>query len=225
MDIQTDQLIFEALGKTGVVYSGASEETAEETIISPEGKYIVTWDPLDGSSIIDSNGAIGSIFGIWPKGNLMEMFGRDQVGALLSVYGSRTHCIFYNNIKDRVDELTLMKNEEGAKHWVVTHEDMQIRESGRYFSPGNTKAIKHSPGYKKAIEYWAKSNYQIRYSGGMAPDCYHIFAKREGVFSSISAMPHVPPKLRFLYEVAPISFLIEKAGGKSSDGYKSILDV
>ena len=124
-----------------------------------------------------------------------------------------------------MDELTLMKNEEGKKHWVITHQDMNIRESGRYFSPGNTKAIKHSEGYKKAIEYWSKSNYQIRYSGGMAPDCYHIFAKREGVFSSISAMPHVPPKLRFLYEVAPISFLVEKAGGKSSDGYKSIMDV
>jgi sedoheptulose-bisphosphatase len=108
MDIQTDQLIFEALGKSGVVYSGASEETAEETVISEGGKYVVTWDPLDGSSIIDSNGAIGSIFGIWPKGNLMEMHGRDQVGALLSVYGSRTNCVYYNDVKDRVDEMTLL---------------------------------------------------------------------------------------------------------------------
>jgi len=108
---------------------------------------------------------------------------------------------------------------------VITHEDMQIRESGRFFSPGNTKAIKFHEGYRNAIEYWAKSNYQIRYSGGMAPDCYHIFAKREGVFSSISFMPQVPPKLRFLYEVAPISYLIEKAGGKSSDGFKSIMEV
>lgn len=59
----------------------------------------------------------------------------------------------------------------------------------------------------------------------MAPDCYHIFVKREGVFSSVSAEPKVTPKLRLLYECAPISFLIEKAGGLSSDGVKSVLDI
>jgi len=59
----------------------------------------------------------------------------------------------------------------------------------------------------------------------MAPDCYHIFVKQEGVFSSISAEPKVTPKLRLLYECAPISFLIEKAGGLSSDGERSVLDI
>jgi len=59
----------------------------------------------------------------------------------------------------------------------------------------------------------------------MAPDCYHIFKKGEGVFSSVSAEPKVTPKLRLLYECAPISFLCEKAGGHSSDGEKSVLDI
>lgn len=59
----------------------------------------------------------------------------------------------------------------------------------------------------------------------MAPDCYHIFVKNEGIFSSVSAEPKVTPKLRLLYECAPISFLIEKAGGWSSDGTKSVLDI
>ena len=70
------------------MYSGASEETAEETLICPEtGEFYVTWDPLDGSSIVDSNGAIGSIFGIWPRTEtgLLGMRGGDQIGALLCV--------------------------------------------------------------------------------------------------------------------------------------------
>ena len=59
----------------------------------------------------------------------------------------------------------------------------------------------------------------------MAPDCFHVFMKGEGIFSSVSFPGKVKPKLRFLYEVAPIAFLSEKAGGASSDGYKSILDI
>lgn len=59
----------------------------------------------------------------------------------------------------------------------------------------------------------------------MAPDCYHIFIKGEGVFSSISAPPKVESKLRYLYEVAPVAFLVEKAGGLSSNGEMSVLDI
>jgi sedoheptulose-bisphosphatase len=59
----------------------------------------------------------------------------------------------------------------------------------------------------------------------MAPDCYHVFKKKEGVFSSVSGEPKITPKLRLLYECAPISFLIEKAGGLSSNGEKSVLDI
>jgi sedoheptulose-bisphosphatase len=146
------------------------------------------------------------------------MHGRDQVGALLSVYGSRTNALYFNANTGKVDELTLMMEGDNQK-WIPTAKDIQIRESGRYFSPGNTKSIAYNKGYKQCIEYWATSNYQIRYSGGMAPDCYHIFAKREGIFSSISAPPKIGSKLRFLYECAPIAFLVEKAGGKSSDGF------
>lgn len=70
MDVQTDSLIFEALRDTGVVYAALSEERAYVTHLNQDGKYIVTFDPLDGSSIIDTNFTIGSIFAIWPKGEL-----------------------------------------------------------------------------------------------------------------------------------------------------------
>lgn len=68
--MQTDSLIFEALKNTDIVYSGLSEERSYVTILDEEGKYTVTFDPLDGSSIIDTNFTIGSIFAIWPKSDL-----------------------------------------------------------------------------------------------------------------------------------------------------------
>lgn len=107
MDVQTDSLIFEALRNTGVVYAGLSEERAYITHLCDEGQYIVTFDPLDGSSIIDTNFTIGSIFAIWPKGDLNTMTGRDIIGAALSCYGSRTNCLVYNAQKKQVDEVTL----------------------------------------------------------------------------------------------------------------------
>jgi sedoheptulose-bisphosphatase len=102
---------------------------------------------------------------------------------------------------------------------------MRIKPEGRFFSPGNAKSMKYNKGYRECIQYWCKNGYTLRYSGGMAPDCFHVFMKGEGVFSSVSFPGKVKPKLRFLYEVAPIAFLSEKAGGSSSDGIKSILDV
>jgi len=81
------------------------------TYLSSEGEYIVTFDPLDGSSIIDTNNAVGSIFAIWKrtpgKEDLDGYKGKEMVGAALSVYGSRTTCLIYNAKFNRVDELSL----------------------------------------------------------------------------------------------------------------------
>lgn len=106
-DVQTDSLIFEALKNTGIVYSGLSEERSYVTHLDDNGKFIVTFDPLDGSSIIDTNFTIGSIFAIWPKGDLNAMTGRDIVGGALALYGSRTNILYYNPDTLTVDEATL----------------------------------------------------------------------------------------------------------------------
>jgi len=107
MDVQTDSLIFEALRASGVVYAGLSEERAYVTELCDEGQYIVTFDPLDGSSIIDTNFTVGSIFAIWPKGDLSSMTGRDILGGALACYGPRTNMLMYNVNKKQVDEVTL----------------------------------------------------------------------------------------------------------------------
>lgn len=102
---------------------------------------------------------------------------------------------------------------------------MRIKPEGKYFSPGNTRSIQYNQGYRDCIQFWSRNGYVLRYSGGMAPDCYHVFVKGEGVFSSVSSLPKVGAKLRLLYECAPIAFLCEKAGGLSSNGEISVLDV
>ena len=111
MDVQTDSIIFEALKNTGVVYAGLSEERPQMTYLCPDGEYIVTFDPLDGSSIIDTNFSVGSIFAIWRKipgkEDMDGRTGREIVGAALSAYASRTSVLVYNTISDCVDELTL----------------------------------------------------------------------------------------------------------------------
>ena len=77
MDVQTDSLIFEALRETGVVYAGLSEERPQMTYLCPDGEFIVTFDPLDGSSIIETNGAVGSIFAIWKRRWKRQLIGSE----------------------------------------------------------------------------------------------------------------------------------------------------
>jgi sedoheptulose-bisphosphatase len=108
---------------------------------------------------------------------------------------------------------------------VISRKNLRIKTEGKFFSPGNTRSIQYNQGYRDAIHFWSRNGYILRYSGGMAPDCYHIFSKGEGVFSSVSAEGKVTPKLRLLYECAPIAFLCEKAGGLSSNGEISVLDI
>ena len=230
-DVQIDSIIFEALKNSGVVFGAASEERPYLTKLNENGKFIVTFDPLDGSSIIDSNHAIGTIVGIWlKKDGIDDVIGfkarDDMVGACLSCYGSRTNIVLYNTISKTVDELTLQAKEDGSEtEWTMTKKAMMIKPEGRYYSPGNAKSMKYNKGYRDCIQYWAKNGYTLRYSGGMAPDCFHIFMKGEGIFSSVSYPGKIKPKLRFLYEVTPIAFLCEMAGGVSSDGEDCILDI
>jgi sedoheptulose-bisphosphatase len=141
MDVQTDSLIFEALRNTGVVWAGLSEERAYITQLCDEGNFIVTFDPLDGSSIVDTNFTIGSIFAIWPKGDLTTMTGRDIVGGALALYGSRTNVLVFNANKECIDELTLQNVSGDQYAWIVSDKNVRIRPTGKYFSPGNTRSI------------------------------------------------------------------------------------
>jgi sedoheptulose-bisphosphatase len=223
VDKETDEIIFKNLKDSGVVYSACSEETAHPQILNEDGGYIVCFDPLDGSSIVDANFAVGSIFGIWPKWELVGSSCRNQVGACLGVYGTKTVALVYDQEKDQVDELTYRKI-DGEKKWVITEEAMKIKPDAKTFAPGNLSVIKELPSYKHVVDWYIKENKKLRYSGGMAPDVYHIFHKKEGVFLYPGIKEKKIAKLRVLYECAPIALLVEKAGGKATDGHIDILD-
>jgi len=115
----------------------------------------VTFDPLDGSSIIDTNFTVGSIFAIWPKGDLTKMTGRDIVGGALALYGSRTNMLVYNANKDCIDEVTLQNVSENNFAWIVSNRNIRIKPEGKFFSPGNTRSIAFNKGYKELIKFWS----------------------------------------------------------------------
>ena len=219
IDLLADDLLFQNLGASGQVASASSEENPEILFLGGND-YSVAFDPLDGSSIIDTNFAVGTIFGVWAGKELTGVYGRDLVAAGVVVYGPRTTLTIAMEGVEGAHEFLLM-DDFTAKHgqWTRTKSFYNIQE-GKMFSPGNIRALYDIPGYKDLYHYWITNQYQMRYTGGMVPDVNQILVKGKGIF----VYPGSPPKLRLLYEVAPLAFLMEKAGGASSDGQGSVLD-
>ena len=107
--------------------------------------------------------------------------------------------------------------------WVVSKEKIKIKDTTKLFAPGNLRATTENKGYKEVVDYWLSMGYTLRYTGAMVPDIYQLFIKGEGIFCNIIS-PKNPAKLRYLYETAPFAFLMEAAGGRSSDGKQSLLE-
>lgn len=222
LDIQCDEAVFAAVRASGVFATVASEETPEETTVGT-GPFSLGCDPLDGSSIIDANFSVGSIYGIWPGDKLVGRTGREQVASAVALYGPRTVLCIALPQQKAVFEVTLVKN---RTEWEVSRDAIVIQPKGKVFAPGNLRATTDHPQYKALMEYWMTERYQLRYSGGMVPDVYHLFAKSKGIFTNVSS-PSAKAKLRLLYEVAPIGLIVECAGGVAMDEGedKSVLDI
>lgn len=216
LDILADKIIFEELKKCDTVAIAASEEQSKEKVLNPDGEFSTACDPLDGSSLVDVNLAVGTIFGIWKGKNILGKSGRDLTAAGYAIYGPRT--AFIIAIDSSPAEFTLQKNGE----WELTLEKMKIGE-GKMFSPGNLRACAENKEYLALLDFWAENGFQLRYSGGMVPDIHQILVKGKGIFS-YPGSKSCPPKLRLVYECAPLAYVVEAAGGASSDLEKSILD-
>ena len=219
IDLLADEIIFQNLAASGQVATASSEETPDLRFLGGSD-YSVAFDPLDGSSIIDTNFAVGTIFGVWAGKKLTGVYGRDLVAAGIAIYGPRTTITIAVEGIEGAHEFLLM-DDFTAKHgqWTRTKSFYNVQE-GKMFSPGNIRALYDVPGYKDLYHYWITHQYQMRYTGGMVPDVNQILVKGKGIF----VYPGSPLKLRLLYEVAPLAFLMEKAGGASSDGEGSLLD-
>ncbi|KAM0023574.1 putative sedoheptulose-bisphosphatase [Helianthus debilis subsp. tardiflorus] len=220
VDMLADKLLFDALSHSHVCKYACSEEVPElQDMGGPiEGGFSVAFDPLDGSSIVDTNFTVGTIFGVWPGDKLTGVTGRDQVAAAMGIYGPRTTYVIAIKGVPGTHEFLLL--DEGK--WQHVKETTEIGE-GKMFSPGNLRATFDNPDYDKLINYYVKEKYTLRYTGGMVPDVNQIIVKEKGVFTNVIS-PTTKAKLRLLFEVAPLGLLIENAGGYSSDGTQSVLD-
>ena len=193
--------------------------------MNPAGEYTVTLDPIDGGTIIDANYSVASIFGIWSKKSteLNGCTGRDLKGAALAIYGSRTTMLIYNVHSKQVEELTLVKRGKQPK-WVVTVPKFQFDVKSHNFSPEGVKSCCENTAYLKVFEHYCMQGYSIRYSSSMAVDCYQMFIKNGGIYTSLETLAY-GAKLHLLTECIPIAFLIEKAKGLATDGHHKILDI
>lgn len=220
VDMLADKLLFEALQYSHYCKYACSEEVPElQDMGGPvEGGFSVAFDPLDGSSIVDTNFTVGTIFGVWPGDKLTGVTGAQQVAAAMGIFGPRTTYVLA--LKDIPGTHEFLLLDEGK--WQHVKDTTSIGE-GKMFSPGNLRATSDNPEYAKLIEYYVNEKYTLRYTGGMVPDVNQIIVKEKGVFTNVIS-PTAKAKLRLLFEVAPLGFLIEKAGGYSSDGKQSVLD-
>lgn len=237
VDVIADQIMWDACKSSPTIAYGASEEEPEVKACNPSGEYTVCWDPLDGSSIVDNNWAVGTMIGIWGSKSgsgadgLLGATGRDQLTSLVALYGPRTTVLVA--LDDGTYEFSYGCTPEGCQledgtfaPWICSRKQITISEDCKIFSPANMRAAQEVEGYKKLIDHYMDKKFTLRYTGGLVPDVYQQFTKQQGVFSNPTSGSS-PAKLRLAFEAAPFGLLVEKSGGKTSDGVTggSVLDV
>lgn len=222
LDVLSNNIIEGELRKNSLVGLIASEELPDEVKIS-EGEYAVCFDPLDGSSLVDTNLAVGSIFGVYKTKSFIGVKGEDQLAIMIAVYGPRTTIILaLKSLPGQTFGVTeFVLNSENK--FVVSKENLTVGE-GKMFAPGNLRACSERKDYLDLMNFWCKEQYTLRYSGGMVPDINQILLKGKGIFAYPGYSEAPNGKLRLLFECAPMSLLMEQAGGASSDGKMRILD-
>ena len=230
-DIANDTLL-RCLGSRSNAGILVSEEEAEPRVLreaEAAGKYIVLFDPLDGSSNIQTTVAIGTIFsvlqrspaawGVAPMDDVLQP-GYRQVAAGYVVYGSSTVLVYTCG-----DGLHMFTLEPSIGAYLLTQEDMKIPDKGRTYSVNEAYALRFPQGIRDYLD-WTKTEesggYSHRYVGSMVAD-FHRILINGGVFLYPETTDAPEGKLRLLYEANPLAFLAEKGGGKAVDGSQAIL--
>jgi fructose-1,6-bisphosphatase I len=211
LDIVSDRIVEEVLKGVGSVAEIISEEK-EGPVQFREKGYKIAYDPLDGSSLVDVNLSVGSIFGIYDG----DYNGSNLVGAAYVVYGPRLEVV---TATQRGVNLYRLKDGEFQLVGPV-----QLKEKGKILAPGGTQA-KWLPFHKEMIDGLFKEGYRLRYSGGMVPDLHQVLLKGGGLFSYPATTDKPAGKLRKLFEVFPFAFIFTKAGGEAVDGVRPLLEL
>ncbi len=219
LDVLSDRIITKRLAHSEVVANLVSEESGEIVPIDPENedKFSVAFDPLDGSSLVDVNLAVGTIVSIYKGSNLLQP-GRNQVAAMYILYGPRTTLVYSTG--NGVHEFGM----NSLMEYTINYENIRMAGPAKIYSPGGLRS-KYTAGTEKFARALEESGTKLRYSGGFVPDINQILIKRGGVFMYPHLTDAPSGKLRLLFELNPMAYLIEQAGGAASDGRRKILDI
>lgn len=205
LDIQSDKIIEDELKKVDSIKAIISEEKEERLELHKNGEYIVCYDPLDGSSIVEYNLSVGSIFGIY-KGGLS---GFNIVASVYIVYGPKVEMVVTQKGSKPL-HYKLVNNK------FVMQKEINLNNSGTINAPGGTQKNWY-PHHKELIESLFQEGYRLRYSGGMVPDLHQVLLKGGGLFSYPGTTDKPKGKLRALFEVIPFALTYIEAGGEAID--------
>ncbi|MDX1364180.1 class 1 fructose-bisphosphatase [Arenibacter latericius] len=237
LDVLANEKFIQTLKNREIVCGIASEEEDHFIRVNSsdnnnQNKYIVLIDPLDGSSNIDVNVSVGTIFSIYrrvtPLGTpvTMEDFlqpGRNQIAAGYVVYGTSTMLVYTTG--DGVNGFTL---NPALGTFYLSHPNMEFPETGKIYSVNEGNYVHFPQGVKDYIKYCQKEEgdrpYTSRYIGSLVSD-FHRNMIKGGIYIYPKSSVAAEGKLRLLYECNPMAFIAEQANGKASDGFRAIMDI
>jgi len=235
LDVIANEILLETFDYGGLVTVAASEELDEPVLYEEsggQGRYAVLFDPMDGSSNIDVNGALGTIFSIRRrgKGSAADLLrpGREQIAAGYILFGPAV--LFVYTSGEGVHLFTL---DPGIGEFLLTERQVRMPARGRGYAVNEGRSRGWAPEVRAFVDYLKEKDgpsgrpYSTRYSGSMVADV-HRFLLEGGIYLyPADAAEEGKPKgkLRVLYECHPMAFVIEQAGGKASTGSQRVLDV
>lgn len=236
LDVFADETIYKAMDHGGHLCVMASEENEDVLHIPenyPTGKYVLLYDPLDGSSNIDANITIGTIFSIYRRvspsghGSMQDCLqpGYKQIAAGYVIYGSSTMLVYTTG--DGVHGFTL---DPSIGEFLLSHENIRIPKRGKIYSVNEGNYRWWSDGMKKYVKYLQEEDkatnrpYSGRYIGSLVGDIHRTLLYG-GIFMYPGDSRNPNGKLRLMYEANPMSFIIEQGGGRSTTGVQRILDI
>ncbi len=230
LDVYANDRFITAMRNQGAVCAVASEENDEhivfDTPTSRSGKYVVAMDPLDGSSNIDVNVSIGTIFSIYrrldPEKVTVDDFlqpGNQQVAAGYVVYGSSTMLVYTTG--NGVNGFTL---DPSIGVFCLSHPNMRIPEDGKIYSVNEGNYFDFPEPVRNYIDACKRKKYSARYIGSLVAD-FHRNLLKGGIYMYPGTTDKPGGKLRLVYEANPLSMLVEQAGGAATDGRTRIIDI
>lgn len=231
MDVYANQVFISVFEQSGLVCRLASEEMEKPYYIPencPIGRYTLLYDPIDGSSNLDININVGSIFSIRRQegddvdGTAADLLqsGRNQIAAGYILYGPSTMLVY--SIGNGVHAFTL---DPSLGEFILANENIRVPEHGPIYSVNEGNFWQWEEPIRDYIRYVHRhEGYTARYGGALVGD-FHRILFQGGVFLYPGTVKQPEGKLRLLYESAPLAYLIEQAGGRASTGSQDILDV